>query len=70
MMKLIGQNPDEFSTHSFRSGGGGGTQWTSPAVKATKFIKFFCPCSSEAQKRNIKFIFLITPAEIIYQRLH
>ena len=55
MIKLIGENPDEFSTHSFRSGGGRGASWAFAAEVPTELIQLYGDCRSDAYKKYLKF---------------
>ena len=55
MIKLIGGNPDEFSTHSIRSGGGGAS-WAFAAEVPTKLIQLYDNWRSDAYKKYLIFI--------------
>ena len=55
MIKLIGENPDEFSTYSFRSGGVGGASWAFAAEVPTKLIQLYGNWRSDDYKKYLKF---------------
>jgi hypothetical protein len=54
MIKLIGENPDEFSTHCFRRGEGG-SSWVFAAEVPTKLIQLYGDWCSDAYKKYLKF---------------
>jgi hypothetical protein len=51
MIKLIGENPDEFSTHSFRRGG---ASWAFTAEVPTELIQLYGDWRSDAYKKYLK----------------
>ena len=53
MIKLIGENPDEFSTHCFRRGEGG-SSWVFAAEVPTKLIQLYGNWRSDAYKKYLK----------------
>ena len=57
MIKLIGENPDEFSTHSIRSvgWGRGGASWAFAAEVPTELIQLYGDWRSDAYKKYLKF---------------
>jgi hypothetical protein len=54
MIKLIGENPDEFSTHSIRSVGWGAS-WAFAAEVPTELIQLYGDWRSDAYKKYLKF---------------